>query len=84
MCLACAGSGKSRKLAYRIARILLENVSSLGLIALLLFEDVEGNILGAEIVDFKTVEGGEEPTTIVELEWTEFALQVQLYARATE
>lgn len=45
---------------------------------------MEGNILKTEIVDFKTMEGGEEPTANVELDWTELALQVQLYARAAD
>ena len=55
-----------------------------GSIDLLLSEDMEGNILRAEIIDFKTVEGGEEPTANDELDWTELALQVQLYARAAD
>ena len=55
-----------------------------GSIDLLLAEDAEGNILRAEIIDFKTVEGGEEPTANDDLDWTELALQVQLYARAAD
>ena len=55
-----------------------------GSIDLILAEDAEGNILRAEIVDFKTVEGGEKPTTNDNLDWTELALQVQLYARAAD
>ena len=53
-----------------------------GSIDLLLHEDQEGNILQAEIIDFKTMEGGEQPDTNEDLDWTELALQVQLYARA--
>ena len=45
-------------------------------------QDVQGNILRAEIIDFKTIEGGENPTESDSLDWTELALQVQLYARA--
>ena len=55
-----------------------------GSIDLLLHEDSLGNILGAEIIDFKTMEGGDDPTTNSELDWTELALQVQLYARAAD
>ena len=55
-----------------------------GSIDLVLFEDAEGNILRAEIIDFKTIEGGEEPTANDELDWTELALQVQLYAKAAD
>ena len=55
-----------------------------GSIDLLLHEDLEGNILRAEIIDFKTMEGGEDPATDEKLDWTELALQVQLYARAAE
>ena len=55
-----------------------------GSIDLLLHEDTEGNILQAEIVDFKTMEGGEDPASEEKLDWTELALQVQLYARAAD
>lgn len=53
-----------------------------GSIDLLLHEDEEGNIIQAEIIDFKTLEGGEQPGGNEELDWTELALQVQLYAHA--
>lgn len=55
-----------------------------GSIDLLLHEDEKGNILQAEIIDFKTVEGGERPDINEDLDWTELALQVQLYARAAD
>ena len=55
-----------------------------GSIDLLLHEDEEGNILQAEIIDFKTIEGGEQPDANENLDWTELALQVQLYARAAD
>ncbi|PKN86852.1 MAG: ATP-dependent helicase [Deltaproteobacteria bacterium HGW-Deltaproteobacteria-1] len=55
-----------------------------GAIDLLLHEDEEDRILQAEIIDFKTMEGGEAPADNEELDWTELALQVQLYARAAD
>lgn len=55
-----------------------------GSIDLLLHEDEEGNILQAEIIDFKAVEGGAQPDANDDLDWTELALQVQLYARAAD
>ena len=55
-----------------------------GSIDLLLHEDAAGNILKAEIIDFKTMEGGDHPPDHDELDWTELALQVQLYARAAD
>ena len=53
-----------------------------GSIDLLLKEDAAGSIQGAEIIDFKTMDSGapDEDTAVVD--WTELALQVQLYARA--
>ena len=55
-----------------------------GSIDLLLHEDAQGNILKAEIIDFKTMEGGDQPTENDDLDWTELALQVQLYAMAAD
>ncbi|HHW44997.1 MAG TPA: ATP-dependent helicase [Desulfotomaculum sp.] len=55
-----------------------------GSIDLLLHEDEDGNILQAEIIDFKTMEGGERPDENEDLDWTELAMQVQLYARAAD
>ena len=55
-----------------------------GSIDLLLHEDNAGNILVAEIIDFKTMEGGAQPAASPKLDWTELALQVQLYARAAD
>ena len=55
-----------------------------GSIDLLLKEDLQGNILDAAIIDFKTLEGGDSPGTNPNLDWTELALQVQLYARAAD
>ena len=53
-----------------------------GAIDLLLRLDDEGLILDANVIDFKTMEGGPDPETNERLDWTELALQVQLYARA--
>lgn len=55
-----------------------------GSIDLLLHEDETGNILQAEIIDFKTMEGGDAPGENKTLDWTDLALQIQLYARAAD
>lgn len=55
-----------------------------GSIDLLLNQDQAGRILEAEIIDFKTMEGGQRPDENEALDWTELALQVQLYARAAD
>ena len=55
-----------------------------GSIDLLLHEDDQGNIVKAEIIDFKTLEGGALPAANNNLDWTDLALQVQLYARAAD
>jgi DNA helicase-2/ATP-dependent DNA helicase PcrA len=53
-----------------------------GAIDLLLKEDENGKILEASVIDFKTIEGGEDPKNNPDLEWTDLSLQVQLYAKA--
>lgn len=53
-----------------------------GSIDLILRVDGQGNILEARVIDFKAIEGGENPERREELNWTELALQVQLYAKA--
>lgn len=53
-----------------------------GAIDLMIKEDDEGNVVDACVVDFKTMEGGDDPAINPALEWTELALQVQLYAKA--
>ena len=53
-----------------------------GSIDLLLKEDEVGNIQGAEIIDFKTMDSTDPDDDSVMVDWTELALQVQLYARA--
>lgn len=55
-----------------------------GAIDLLLKEDGRGHILEAEVIEFKTMEGGPDPTENERLDWTELALQVQLYAKAAQ
>jgi DNA helicase-2/ATP-dependent DNA helicase PcrA len=53
-----------------------------GAIDLLLKQDEQGRIIEAEVIDFKAIEGGDEPEQNPDLDWTELSLQVQLYARA--
>lgn len=53
-----------------------------GTIDLLLRYDKDENLLEASVVDFKTMEGGPDPADNEALDWTELALQVQLYAKA--
>ena len=53
-----------------------------GSIDLLLKVNAQEEILDATVIDFKAMEGGEEPEENEELSWTELALQVQLYAKA--
>lgn len=53
-----------------------------GSIDLLLRTDEGGNILEARVIDFKAIKGGENPEGGDELQWTDLALQVQLYAKA--
>ena len=53
-----------------------------GSIDLLLRLNDEGEILEASVVDFKTMEGGPDPSDNKDLDWAELTLQVQLYARA--
>jgi DNA helicase-2/ATP-dependent DNA helicase PcrA len=53
-----------------------------GSIDLLLRYDQDDNIVDAWVIDFKTMEGGPDPTDNEKLDWTEMSLQVQLYAKA--
>lgn len=53
-----------------------------GAIDLMIQEDEAGNVVDACVVDFKTIAGGEDPANSLDLDWTELALQVQLYAKA--
>ena len=49
-----------------------------GAIDLMLHEDQDGNLLDACVIDFKTMEGGEDPLTNDDIEWSELALQPTL------
>lgn len=53
-----------------------------GSIDLLLKMDEDNQILDANVIDFKAMEGGDEPEESERLYWAELALQVQLYAKA--
>ena len=53
-----------------------------GSIDLLLRTDENSEVVEATVIDFKTMEGGPDPHDGEELEWTDLALQVQLYAKA--
>jgi DNA helicase-2/ATP-dependent DNA helicase PcrA len=53
-----------------------------GAIDLIMRTDDNDRIVEAEVLDFKTMEGGEDPAANPDLEWTELSLQIQLYARA--
>jgi DNA helicase-2/ATP-dependent DNA helicase PcrA len=72
---------RTRKIEARFEIPLDEAVIS-GSIDLMLREDTGGNVLEAEIVDFKSMEGGTDPEINEQLEWTDLVLQVQLYAKA--
>jgi DNA helicase-2/ATP-dependent DNA helicase PcrA len=60
----------------------VQNAVISGSIDLLLEEDERGNIVDAEVIDFKAIEGGIDPEHNPSLDWTDLALQVQLYAHA--
>ena len=53
-----------------------------GAIDLIMRTDDNDQVVEAEVLDFKTMEGGDDPARNPDLEWTELSLQVQLYARA--
>ena len=53
-----------------------------GAIDLLIEENEAGDIVDARIIDFKAMRGGDAPREEEALHWTDFALQVQLYAKA--
>lgn len=55
-----------------------------GSIDLMLKVDEAGQVVEAQVVDFKTLEGSEDPEENEQLHWTELALQVQLYAKAAK
>jgi len=51
-----------------------------GSIDLLIRENEAGEVVDAKVIDFKSIQGGTEPESSQDLDWTELALQVQLYA----
>ena len=53
-----------------------------GSIDLLLRTNENEEVIEATVLDFKAMEGGPDPLDSEKLEWTELALQVQLYAKA--
>ena len=81
---AFSGDFERERQVEAIFEIPASNCVISGSIDLLLHEDDEGNILQAEIIDFKAIEGGAQPDANDDLDWTELALQVQLYARAAD
>ncbi len=70
-----------RQLEVRFEIPLHDSVLS-GSIDLLLRLDDQGGILDASVIDFKSMEGGPDPEHNPKLDWSELALQVQLYAKA--
>ncbi len=52
-----------------------------GTIDLLLRKDSRGQVLDAKVVDFKSMEAGEDAARSEDYDWTELSLQVQLYAK---
>lgn len=53
-----------------------------GSIDLLMRYDEKDKVVEAHVIDFKTMEGGDDPESNVEIDWRELSLQVQLYAKA--
>jgi DNA helicase-2/ATP-dependent DNA helicase PcrA len=55
-----------------------------GVIDLLLRYDEHDQVVEAQVLDFKTIEGGENALQNAQLRWTDLALQVQLYAKGAQ
>ncbi|MFI6489890.1 ATP-dependent helicase [Streptomyces sp. NPDC050564] len=55
-----------------------------GAIDLLLSLDDSDQIHEASVIDFKTMEGGDDPTNNPDLNWEDLSLQVQLYGRGAD
>jgi DNA helicase-2/ATP-dependent DNA helicase PcrA len=51
-----------------------------GSIDLLIRENEAGEVVDAKVIDFKSIQAGADPEGNQQLDWTELALQVQLYA----
>ena len=60
----------------------VEHAVIAGSIDLLLRTDDNDEIVEATVIDFKAMDGGPDPEDGEALDWTELALQVQLYAKA--
>ena len=73
--------GQRRQVEMRF-EVPVANAVITGSIDLLLREDDQGEVLDARVIDFKTIDGGADPANDPSLQWTELALQVQLYAHA--
>lgn len=67
--------GRKRQVEARF-EVPVKNAVVSGSIDLLLNEDANGDIIDANVIDFKTMEESDA------LDWTELSLQVQLYAKA--
>ncbi|MGN6257130.1 MAG: ATP-dependent helicase [Solirubrobacterales bacterium] len=72
---------RTRKVEARFEIPLQDAVIS-GSIDLMLHEDENGEVLDAQVIDFKSMEGGDDPELNPALDWTTLSLQVQLYAKA--
>jgi DNA helicase-2/ATP-dependent DNA helicase PcrA len=72
---------RRRQIEARL-EIPVQNAVVSGSIDLMVLEDNLGQIVDACVIDFKAIEGGDDPAANVELDWTTLALQVQLYAVA--
>jgi DNA helicase-2/ATP-dependent DNA helicase PcrA len=73
---------QNREIEVRF-EIPVEQAVIAGSIDLLLRINHAGEIIDASVIDFKTMEGGPDPENNEEIQWTELALQVQLYAKAS-
>lgn len=72
---------RQRQIEVRF-EIPLQTAVITGAIDLILKYAENGAMLDATVVDFKTMAGGENPEDSPDLNWSELALQVQLYAKA--
>ena len=62
LCLACAGSGKSRTLAYRIARLVSEGADPAGIVAITFTEKASESI--KQRVSEALLQAGHDPRAI--------------------
>lgn len=79
------GTDFVRKRAVEVPfEIPLKKAVLAGAIDLLLKVDDQNQIVDATVVDFKAIEGGDDPKANDNLNWVDLALQVQLYAHAAK